>query len=185
VDVESLRHAARVILDGGLVAYPTESCYGLGCDPRRHQAIRRLLRLKHRSWDLGLIVIAAHLDQLYPYIDLSPSPVIERITKVWPGPYTWLVPARPGVSSWIRGKQENIAVRVTAHPGAAALCRYARRALISTSANRHNRRPARKAAEIRREFGDEVDYILEGRLGDRLSPTEIRDAITNQIIRSG
>lgn len=171
-------------MDGGVIAYPTESCYGLGCDPRRHASVRRLLRLKHRPRDLGLIIVGARLEQLHPYIDLSSSAVIDRVTETWPGPYTWLVPARPGVSHWIRGDHTTVAVRITAHPGASAVCRYARRAIISTSANRHNRPPARSALGVRREFGDQLDYVLEGRLGSQANPTEIRDAITNHIVRS-
>lgn len=172
-------------MDGGVIAYPTESCYGLGCDPRRHASLRRLLRLKHRPRALGVIIIGADLEQLHPYIDLSPSAIIDRMKATWPGPYTWLAPARNGVSQWIRGNHSTVAVRITAHPGASAVCRYARRAIVSTSANRHNRLPARSALGVRREFGDQLDYVLEGRLSGQENPTEIRDAITNQIIRPG
>jgi L-threonylcarbamoyladenylate synthase len=172
-------------MDGGVIAYPTESCYGIGCDPRRHASVRRLLRLKHRPRSLGLIIIGAHLEQLHPYIDLSSSAIIDHVTETWPGPYTWLVPARPGVSQWVRGEHTTVAVRITAHPGASAVCRHARRAIVSTSANRHNRSPARSALGVRREFGDQLDYVLEGQLGRQANPTEIRDAITNRIVRSG
>lgn len=183
MNIESIRQAARVILDGGVIAYPTESCYGLGCDPRRHASVRRLLRLKHRPRALGVIIIGAYLEQLHPYIDLSSSAIVDRMKESWPGPYTWLAPARDGVSEWIRGDHSTVAVRVTAHPGAAAICRHARRAIVSTSANRHNRLPARSALGVRTEFGDQLDYVLEGRLGGQENPTEIRDAMTNEIIR--
>ncbi len=181
--LESLKRAARVIDEGGIVAYPTESCYGLGCDPRKHETVRRLLRLKRRPRGLGLIVIAAGIEQLRAYIDLAPSPMLERASRTWPGPHTWLMPARPGVSDWIRGEHSTIAVRVTAHVGAAALCRRAHRAIISTSANRHNHLPARSSLGVRREFGDTVDFVLEGNLGGLASPTEIRDASSNRVIR--
>ncbi len=184
MDVDSLHEIARVIAQGGVVAYPTESCYGLGCDPRQTRVVRRLLRLKHRPPGLGLIIIGAHLKQLYPYIDTPPE-VLERIARSWPGPCTWVVPATTAVSPWIRGQHDGVAVRLTAHPGAAAVCRYARRAIISTSANRHQRPPARSAGQVRREFGDGVDFVLEGRLGRQEKPTEIRDALTNRILRQG
>ncbi len=185
VNLDSIRQAAQVIVEGGVIAYPTESCYGLGCDPRQHASVKRLLRLKHRPWTLGLIVIGARLEQLRPYIDLSPSEILDRVADTWPGPHTWLMPAWPGVSQWIRGRHATVAVRVTAHPGASAVCRYARRAIVSTSANRHHRAPARSAAGVRREFGDQVDFILEGKLGGQANPTEIRDAITNHVVRTG
>ncbi len=185
MNAESLRQAVRVIAEGGIVAYPTESCYGLGCDPRQHRTVRRLLRLKRRPRALGLIILAGDIEQLHGYIDLRTSPMLERVVRTWPGPHTWLLPARPSVSVWIRGRHASVAVRVTAHPGAAVLCRRARRAIVSTSANRHGRPPARSAAGVRREFGDDVDFVLEGTLGGLASATEIRDAVDNSLVRAG
>lgn len=180
-----LTEAARIIRAGGIVAYPTESCYGLGCDPRRHGTIRRLLRIKRRSRDQGLILIAARLSQVRSYVDLTATGVLARARRDWPGPVTWLLPALPGVTPWLRGCHETLAIRVTAHTGAAALCRYARTALVSTSANRHGRPPCRSAAAVRREMGNEVDYILDGRLGELTRATEIRDAVTGAVVRAG
>lgn len=183
MNVAALREAARIIANGGIVAYPTESVYGLGCDPRRHETVRRLLRLKHRAPELGLILIAAHEAQLAPYVDTDTAPGIEKARASWPGPFTWLLRARAGVSPWLRGKHETLAVRVTAHASAAALCRHARRALVSTSANRHGRPPARSAAAVTREFGAAVDFILQGNLGGLSAPTEIRDAASGRVVR--
>lgn len=185
MDVNNLIEAARVVREGGVIAYPTESCYGLGCDPRRHDAIRRLLRIKRRSPDQGLILISAHFSQVEKYIDLKAGDALARARRDWPGPVTWLLPALPGVTSWLRGRHATLAVRVTAHPGAAALCRHARSALVSTSANRHGRPPCRTAAAVRRELGDDVDYVLEGRLGGLARATEIRDAQTGAVVRAG
>lgn len=184
MDKNDLKTAAEVIRSGGIVAYPTESCYGLGCDPRQHRAIRRLLRIKRRQWQHGLIIISARLQQLLSYIEHDPRH-LQRATAVWPGPVTWLMPARPGVSAWLTGENPAIAVRVTAHRGAAALCNHARTALISTSANRHRHLPARSARAVYREFGNEVDFILAGNLGGHSKPSEIRDAVTNRVLRKG
>ena len=162
--VEDLRAAAEVIHAGGIVAYPTEFCYGLGCDPRQHKTIHRLLRIKRRRWQQGLILIAARVTQLMKYIDYTHQQALTRASSVWPGPYTWLMPTRPRVSYWLTGLHHTIAVRVTAHRGAAALCSYSRLPLISTSANRHGRLPARSAKAVYREFGDEVDFVLVGSL---------------------
>ena len=170
---------------GGIVAYPTESCYGLGCDPRQHKAIHRLLRIKRRQWQQGLILIAARLQQLLRYIDHEERRALHRAEHVWPGPYTWLMPTRPHVPNWLTGQHNTIAVRVTAHSGAAALCNYSRLPLISTSANRHGRPPAKSAKAVYREFGSEVDYVLVGNLGNQQRPSQIRDAVTNQIVRHG
>ena len=178
-----LYEAASVLRRGGIVAYPTEACYGLGCDPRNHAAIRRLLAVKRRSWSHGLILIAESLDRLLPYLAPVPPQACERARATWPGPHTWLWPAQAGVSRWLRGGHDSLAVRVTAHPGAAALCRHARLPLVSTSANRHGRRPARSAEESRRLFGNDIDYFLAGKLGGAEKPTEIRDVVSGAVVR--
>ncbi len=179
----ALDQAARVLARGGVVAYPTESCYGLGCDPRNHAALRRLLRLKRRSPAMGVIIIGAHIGQLVPYLDLSDPAVLAPALETWPGPHTWLLPAKPGVSPWLRGAHPRIAVRITAHRGAARLCKLFGGAIVSTSANRHGRSPATRAREVQRMFGSSIDYIVRGRVGG-LAPTEIRDGVTGAVVRA-
>lgn len=182
MDRAQLERAAQVIADGGIVAYPTESCYGLGCDPRRHAAVKRLLRLKRREWQHGLILIGAQLKHFHRYTDLA-ADLMETPRSTWPGPYTWLLPAWPRVSHWLRGRHDSIALRITAHAGAAALCQHVGGALVSTSANRHGRAPARSVAAVEREFAGQVDYILPGRLGGATTPSRIQDARTGAVLR--
>ena len=178
-----LEKAAGVLSRGGVVAYPTESCYGLGCDPRDNAAVRRILRIKRRSPDMGLILIAAHVRQLARYLDPSHPELLEMAQATWPGPHTWLLPARPRVSRWLRGSHPCVAVRVTAHRPAARLCALFGHALVSTSANRHGREPAMRSREVERQLGAAVDYIVPGRSGG-LRPTQIRDAISGDVVRS-
>jgi L-threonylcarbamoyladenylate synthase len=180
-----LNHATRCLAAGGIIAYPSEFCFGLGCDPRDHRAVRRLLALKQRPWSKGLILIADHIDRLLPWLEPLPAPLRERLQHLWPGPHTLLLPAPRRVSRWLRGRFETLAVRVTAHPGAAALCRSARGPLVSTSANRSGRPPLRSAGQVRREFGDGVDLVLAGRCGGLQRPTEIRHGITGELVRAG
>lgn len=179
----ALRRAVRALRAGGVVAYPTEGCFGLGCDPRNPGAVQKILRLKRRRRSQGLILIGAHWPQLAPWVDPSDTAALARARQTWPGPHTWLLPARPGVSPWVRGEHDTIAVRLTAHPLAAALCRRFRAAVVSTSANRHGGPPARSAAQVRRLFGRHVDVVLEGPLGGSKGPTDIRDARTGELIR--
>jgi L-threonylcarbamoyladenylate synthase len=176
-----LRHAAQVIKSGGIVAYATEYCFGLGCDPFNRAAVLRLLRLKQRPVRKGLIVLAADIGQLAPYVDTIPAQTL----KSWPGPHTWLLAPRAGVPGWITGSHGTIAVRVTAHAQAAALCRAAGMAIISTSANRAGEQPARTDREVARRFGKRVDCILSGGVGSALAPTPIRDAATGELVRPG
>jgi L-threonylcarbamoyladenylate synthase len=170
---------------GGVVAYPTEGVFGLGCDPRDAAALARLLELKGRPASAGLILIAAEFSQLAPW--LAPlAPELEgRAAASWPGPMTWVWPAAAGVSATLTGGRNTLAVRVTAHPPAAALCHAFGGALVSTSANRHGAPPARTAAEVRATFGDSIDATLDADCGGLPGPTEIRDALTGAVLRRG
>jgi len=176
-----LQRAARTLREGGIVAYATEYCFGLGCDPMNRDAVLRLLRLKQRAARKGLIVLAGDLPQLATYVPEFPQPVVAG----WPGPRTWLLPVRPDVPRWVTGKHNKIAVRVTAHPQAAALCRAAGMAIVSTSANRRGEAPARTDREVRRRFGKLVDYVLPGHVGGAPAPTPIRDAESGKLVRPG
>ncbi|MEA3411933.1 MAG: L-threonylcarbamoyladenylate synthase [Pseudomonadota bacterium] len=179
----SLLAAARTIRKGGLVAYPTEAVFGLGCDPRNTNALRRILRLKQRDASKGLILIASSFCQLRPYITAVPEDVLARVRTTWPGPVTWLMPARPWVSQLLRGRHESVAVRVTAHPVAAALCRAAGMAIVSTSANISGGVPARTSGQATARFGARVDYVLSGSVDRTASPTRICDLQTGRVLR--
>lgn len=176
-------HTASVLRNGGIVAYPTEAVYGLGCDPRNKQALLRLLEIKQRDPHKGLILIAASFDQLAPYLTALDDNTRARILPTWPGPATWLLPARDDVSPLLRGAHHTLAVRVTAHPLAAALCRAFGGALVSTSANRSTVPPARTAQQVRADLGANLDDILDGEVGPLANPTEIRDGATGTVLR--
>ena len=176
-----LTQAVTHLRRGGIVAYPTESVYGLGCDPANHRAVMRLLHIKRRSPAKGLILVAADVEQLLPWVAEIPA----HVRATWPGAHTWLVRPRPGVPNWITGRHARIAVRVSAHPSVRALCQAAGMALVSTSANRTGQVPARCYRGVLRRFGSDVDYVLPGRVGGRRQPTPITDADNGQLIRPG
>ncbi len=175
--------AAEVVRAGGILAYPTEAVFGLGCNPADSAALTRLLALKRRPEDKGLILIAAEFDQLAGWLGELPPGALERCLASWPGPDTWVVPARPGIPPLLSGGRPTLAVRVTAHPLAAALCRACGHALVSTSANTSGQPPIVSAAELARAFGDGLDAILDGALGGLDRPTRIRDALTGEVLR--
>ena len=170
------------LVRGGLVAYPTESCYGLGCDPRQPHALRRLIAAKGRSAAKGLLLIAADWSQLKPYVARLPAGQLARMKRSWPGPVTWVVPASRRCPALLTGGRPTVAVRVTAHPDAARLCRTLDMALVSTSANKSGRKAARTAAECRRIFGTRV-RTLDGRIGTRRRPSTLIDLATGKILR--
>lgn len=176
-----LQSAVEVIRKGGIVAYPVESCYGLGCDPRNHDAVERIIKLKKRCRHKGVVIIASTPKQLLQYTDDIP----EHVLASWPGAYTWLLPANQNVPANIHGKHTTVAVRITAHPLAAALCTLANSAIVSTSANRAGQVPVTNYREMMRRFGDSVDLVLPGKVGSRTLPSTITDATTRQVIRAG
>lgn len=179
-----LRRAASIIASGGVLAYPTEAVYGLGCDPRNRAAVWRLLRMKRRPEAKGLILIAADFSQIEPYVQSLDWQRMAAILASWPGPNTWLMPARTRTPRWLTGDHTTLAVRVTAHPLAAALCRQWGGALVSTSANVSNRPPARTALAVRRRLDTPPDLVLVGRCAGAERPTSIRDGATGSTIRS-
>jgi L-threonylcarbamoyladenylate synthase len=179
-----LRQAARRVWAGGIIAYPTEAVFGLGCDPLSAAAVQRLLEIKGRAAAKGLILIAADLHQLEPYIGELAGPRKNEILQSWPGPITWVVPAVAGTPSWLSGGRPTLAVRVTDHPIAAALCRACGMALVSTSANRSGQPPARTALRVRQRLSGRIDYLVPGQTGPQCKPTTIRDALSGAILRA-
>ncbi len=177
--------AAAALRDGGVVAYPTEGVYGLGCDPHDEAAFRHVFALKQRPPSQGVLLIGADIDQVMPWIDIDavPATVMATVRASWPGPHTWIFPRAAGVPAWVAGGHAGIALRVTAHAPAADLCRAFGGPIVSTSANPHGAAPARDAATVAAYFGDGLAAIVEAPLGGLDRPTSIRDALTGVIIR--
>ncbi|WP_340617336.1 L-threonylcarbamoyladenylate synthase type 1 TsaC [Xenorhabdus entomophaga] len=169
-----------------VIAYPTEAVFGLGCDPDSENAVQELLALKKRSWEKGLILIADNYERLCPYIDDEQLSDIQKETifSSWPGPVTWVIPAKKTTPKWLTGKFSTLAVRVTTHPLVKQLCSGYEKPLVSTSANLSGLEPCRSVEEVRRQFGNRVP-ILEGEVGGRKNPSEIRDALTGKLYRQG
>ena len=179
---EPLRRAGRILRGGGVVAYPTEGVFGFGCIPENFGAVSRILAIKDRDPALGLVLIASEIDQLDGWVEQSGS--LPELQSSSVNPITWIVPATDEVPYWIRGGHPGVAVRITTHPIAAALCDSADSALVSTSANTHGRPPARNSFVLRRRFGALVDYIVPGKCGPASGPSEIRDLTTGKVLRS-
>ena len=180
-----INEAVHILQHGGVIAYPTESVYGLGCDPANQQAIQKLLKLKRRERAKGLILIAADFKQLSSYLAEIEEDLKEQVLATWPGPVTWLWPAKSSVSTWLRGEHATIAIRVTNHPIAAELCQAFDGAIVSTSANVSGTPPARTAEEVRAQFNDQLDFVVEGEVGGLAKPSQIRDVLSGKILRQG
>lgn len=177
------RSVVAYLKRGGVIAYPTESCYGLGCDPRNRRAVQRILRLKQRPQKKGLILIASDYSQVAPYILPLNADEQLRLQQDGAQAVTYLMPAKPSCPRWLRGVHDSLAVRLTAHDFARQLCRSAGHALVSTSANRSGMRAAKTYAECRRMFGRSV-WVLRGRIGKRKRPSTIKAWAGDRIVRS-
>lgn len=184
--LDRLDEAAALLRGGGVLAYPTEAVFGLGCDPHDRAAFDRIFALKQRPPAQGVLLIAADFGQVERYIDRSavPPDVMAQVQASWPGPNTWVFPRSAEVPDWVAGAHAGIALRVSAHEPAAAMCRAYGGALVSTSANPHGQPPARSAAQVEAYFGEGLDGLLDAPLGGLERPTVIRDALTGAIIRA-
>jgi len=169
-----------------VIAYPTEAVFGVGCDPDSEMAVNRLLALKQRPVEKGLILIASRFDQLMPYIDDSLLTQEQRdaVFARWPGPVTFVFPAKSTTPRWLTGRFDTLAVRVTDHPLVIALCEAFGKPLVSTSANLTGLPPCRSTQEVQLQFGNDFP-VLDGATGGRLNPSEIRDALTGELFREG
>ena len=177
-----IKQAANTLNNGGIIAYPTESIFGLGCNPSNEKAVINLLTIKQRSWKKGLILIAADFSQLQKFIQPLSLQILERLKITWPGPVTWILQAKPNISDYLRGEHQTIAVRVTAHRQSANLCRAFGGAIISTSANLSNMPPAKTIHDVHRSLPN-LDYVLPGLCSGATAPSEISDATTGSQIR--
>jgi len=179
-----LRETRRHLAKGDVIAYPTEAVFGLGCDPLNAQAVHRLLAMKQRQEEKGLILVAAELQQLQPYLQSLSTSDIDTLEQTWPGPVTWIIPCLPEVPVWLRGVHHSLAVRVSAHPVVQQICHAYGRAIVSTSANISGRPPARSPLEVRRSFGAQVDFIVHAELGGARRPSQILDLRSGSVVRA-
>ncbi len=177
--------AVRVVNQGGVIAYPTEACFGIGCNPSDRTAVQRILHIKGRPAGMGFILISDRIEQLLPFLDVADQTTLREPLATWPGPFTWIFPAKPRVKNFAVNANLSVAVRVTAHPIAAQLCRVLGYPLVSTSANRHGALPLRSSTRVVQSFGNELDFVVRGAIGKQRRPTEIRDAKTGRVIRAG
>lgn len=176
--LKSARHLRQLFIHlkrGGLIAYPTESSYGLGVSPVHARGLRRLIALKKRPQHKGLIVIGANLQQVSSLLQPLSATTRLQLSQIWPAPKTYILPAAKDVLPALRGQgRKQLAVRVPDHEAARQICVYAKMPLVSTSCNRAGKRPCRTGREVARQFGRQV-WVLHGQTGGRKRASEIID----------
>ncbi len=176
-----IARAADVLLAGGVIAYPTEGVFGLGCLPDDSDAVIRILRIKQRDPAMGVILIASDPQQLDGWVSLSDGLALPEPDPA--KPVTWIVPAGPLAGPLVRGKHAGLAVRLTTNPIAAAICDAVDSPIVSTSANVSGKPTARNRYVLRRQFAGRVDFIVPGDCGPASGPSEIRDIVTGKVLR--
>jgi L-threonylcarbamoyladenylate synthase len=179
-----INKSVKVIQSGGILAYPTEAVYGLGCSAYSLSAIKRILCLKQRNSAKGLILVGYDINQFEEMINFDSVFNKSEILATWPGHITWILPAKPRVPNWLTGKNKGLAVRISAHPIVKQLCKKAG-ILVSTSANPGGYQAVTNSSQVRAYFGNKLDYIYPGMAGQAAKPSEIRDALTGKVLRSG
>lgn len=178
--------AVNALNEGGVIAYPTEGVFGLGCDPDNSEALKRLITLKRRSKNKGLILIAGNYSQLLPYVDDNAITQDKRFTVLsrWPGAITQVMPANSNINPLLTGEFTTIAVRVTQHPLVIELCRQFNKPIVSTSANISGNDAATQWQDLDQELLNTLDYVVKADTLGLSRPSKIIDALTGEVLRS-
>lgn len=186
----STKVAAQMMMHGSVVAYPTEAVWGLGCDPMNEQACLELLQIKQRPIQKGMILIAGSIDEFAGILSALPGEQVRKLDTAWQnqhstGAITFLVPdLLDQVPYWIKGSHHSVALRVSQHPLVKALCQAFGGPLVSTSANRSGKPPARSRVLVEKYFGAQLEFIVPGSLGGATNPSKIIDFYTGKTIRA-
>lgn len=170
--------------NGGVIAYPTEAVWGVGCDPFNEQAVEAVLQLKSRPWQKGLILIASDITQFDFLLHDVTDAHYTQLQLSWPGHNTWLVPHQQRIPEVVRGTHNSVAIRVSDHPVVRALCETHGGPIISTSANPAGKASAKTALAVRRYFHKTSLVLAPGHVGKQRSASCIRDLTSGKIIRS-
>jgi L-threonylcarbamoyladenylate synthase len=178
--------ACDVLRSGGVVAYPTDTLYGLGVDPRRADAVERLYAAKGRDASVAIPLIAASIEQAREVAILGELEM--RLARAfWPGPLTLVMPARPVLTAALLAGGSTVAIRVPSHAVARELCRVFGFPLTATSANRSGEQPAASGHEVIASFVSEIDLLLDAGAAPGGPPSTIVEIATSgpRLVRSG
>ncbi len=179
---QNINQAADIIKNGGLIAYPTETVYGLGADPHNAEAIQKIFTAKGRAEDKGIILLIRGVDDLSTLVH-TVYPTAQILIEVfWPGPLTLVFRANRDLSPALLGGRDTIALRHSSSLVASRLLFALGGPLTSTSANRSAEPPARSACEVENALGDHLDLILDGGPSDTTLPSTLVDVSSDRVI---
>jgi len=180
----STRRLISKLKRGAVIAYPTETVWGLGCLPNNQEALQKLAEIKQRSVKKGFILVSPNINFCLPYIkEAFHQQAKENITLNLEKPTTWLVPKSSTTSSLISGQFHTVAIRISPHPFITDICNQLNMPLTSTSANLHSRPSLNSAIGIQRFLGDRVKHIVHGYKSGLGQASTIIDLQSKRIIR--
>lgn len=158
--VISISEAARIIKNGGVIAFPTETSFGLGVDPTNEEAIQKIFEIKKRDHGKPITLILSSTQHLSKWV-LKPNPMEKKLIKnFWPGPLTLLLKKKKSVSNLLSGGSDRLGVRVSSHPVARKLARQIGGAITATSANISGEPSLRSLAVLQKKLGNRIDGVI-------------------------
>ena len=176
----NFKRLTQVINAGGVIAYPTESVYGFGCDPLNKVAVNRILKIKQRSVNKGLIIIATDIKQIKPWVQNIPVNIWEKVVNSYAT--NWVLPKSDLVPYWVSGDHQTVVIRISQHQIVRDICKYLGQPIISTSVNVAGRIELSNFIKVRKQFGKHLDFIVHGKVGG-LAPCSIIDPLNNVVLR--
>ena len=171
----------QILVNGGVIAYPTESVFGLGCDPSNEQAIAKILKIKKRTLEMGLVLLAPSIEIIDDWTNMN-NKQLKVFSSPSLRPTTYIVPASNSVPKWLTVKN-TLAVRVSNDPFIKNICGMMGLPIVSTSANLHGEQPCRSADEVEKIMGSQLDYIVFKPTGSFNNPSTIVDLSSGKTIR--
>ena len=170
------------IRSGKLVAYPTESIYGIGCDPFNQNSVEKIFKIKARPRSKPMILVASNISQLINIVEIED--LSDEVRESWPGHITWVIPCKDKCPQWLMNtNNKTVAIRISQHPVIVEMCDLLQSPIISTSANKTNEEPIKLPTELMNVFNQEIDFLVKGELGNRTNPSIIKEMETGLIIR--
>ena len=180
----ALNRLSHALVKGAVIGYPTETIWGFGCDPNNPLSVARILQIKHRPADKGLILLSPRFEYCAPFIRLE-SGQREILEQPCDRPTTWLVEASELCPLWIRGEHSTVAIRINKHPMLEVLCNQLQTPLVSTSANYAGQSAARSKLQMQRLFANQLDFIVTGFNAGGNRPSDIKSLASGNLLRSG
>ncbi len=177
----SIRHAAHIIKHGGIIAYPTDTIYGLGCDPYNPDAVEKINLIKQRPLNKQFILLAGHINQVRPLILISKEQ--EKVITQNASPTSWVVNASKCAPAWLTDANGTLTIRISRHDDVQRLCHALGHAIISTSANISGKTPAKNSLDLHRYFHNKVDKILVSSKKQTGKASKIIRLCDNRVIR--